>query len=103
MRKKLSRSSVRSSIVARDAITTTIRDKNIQYDSYRSSTVRPMRLKVRDKDPASSDPSNRSLLLRHIHPVNSGSTVPGNQILLGTSRVVEARGRGEDIGSAEEF
>ena len=88
MRKKLEH----LSIVTQNIITTTTQRWNRQNDPYRSFSLPPMRLKVCDKDTATGVASNYPLLLRHIQPVYSNSTIPRNTILLCTSRVIEARG-----------
>ena len=75
----------------------------LQDDPYRSFPVRPMRLEVGDKEPASSVASNCSLLLRHVHPVYSSFAIPRNQTLFSTSGIVQTWGWGEDNGFAEEL
>ena len=91
------------SIITKYSITNITRHHNVQDDPYCSSPVLSMRLKVCDKNATTSVADNCSLLLRHIHPVYSSSTMPRNQILFRTSRIIEARGGGEDNGPAEEF
>lgn len=80
------------SIVSKDITPTITQHWKFQDDPYRYFSVCPMRLELSDKDTASSVASNRSLLLRHIHPVYPSFTIPRNQILFSTSRIVEARG-----------